>query len=202
MSAKDLSPKERARRLKRIESARKITPEQWDDMKDGVQIMAAHVDKINPPSAPGAGKRRLYQADIEEKMCYLDALDSWRIGELTEDLRWEIEEAFRKGESKAFEIILAAKKAHAEPPHTAYSLTLVAARKARIYLKRMNGVYPSQHEIKTHLKGMPNIYKADQHEKWTAIFKEISASPGKRGKAENPKTSGIKKAAKKGYRKQ
>ena len=201
MSAKDLSPKEKARRLKRIEDACKITPQQWEDVRDGLQIIAAHVEEINPPSAPGTGKRRLYQDYIEEKICYLDALDSWRIGELTEDLKWKIEEAFRKGDSKTFEIILAAKKAHAEPPHTAYSLTLVAARKARIYLKRKSGVYPTQHEIKTHLKGMPNIYKADQHEKWTAIFKEISASPGKRGKAEKPTTSGIKKAAKKGYRK-
>jgi hypothetical protein len=39
MSAKDLSPKERARRLKRIESACKITPKQWDDMKDGIEII-------------------------------------------------------------------------------------------------------------------------------------------------------------------
>lgn len=56
MSAKDLSPKEIARRLKRIEAACTITPEHWEGFKDGIQIIQADMEKIYPPSAPERGK--------------------------------------------------------------------------------------------------------------------------------------------------
>jgi hypothetical protein len=181
MSAKDLSPKERARRLKRIESACKITPEQWDNMKDGVQIIQADMKKLFPPSAPKRGKRK---TSIEDKhgLDFMNAVHCAEAGDVSEDMQEAFKDAIRTRDTDFFKTMAAAMEHCKMIRHSIFSRSLSAAQRARIALKK-DGAYPTKDAIKKHVIKLhgTKVFAIEDQTRWTEVFAQLPATKKAQG---------------------
>ena len=181
MSAKDLSPQEIARRLKRIESACKITPEHWEDMKDGVEIIRAGMEKLFPPSAPKRGKRKTSINDTHG-LDFVNAVHCAEAGDVSEDLHHAFEDAIRTRDTDFFKTMAAAMEHCKMIRHSIFSRSLSAARRARIALKK-DGTYPTKDAIKKHVIKLHGnkVFAIINDTRWGEVFAQMPATKKAQG---------------------
>lgn len=181
MSAKDLSPKEIARRLKRIEAAFKITPQQWESIKDGIQIIQADMEKLLPPSAPGRGKRKSSITD-QHGFDFVNAVHCAAVGDVSEDLQEAFKDAIRTCNTDFFKLMALAMEHRKETQHSQFSKSLAAARRARITLKK-DGVYPTKDAIKKHVIKLhgSKVFSITAHTRWGEVFAKMPATKKAQG---------------------
>ena len=82
---------------------KELCPNLAENVKGGVLALHNQLEGMFPLPSPGRGKRQTMPFD--EELIFIESLAAFHAGSPTEDLSWEIAEAFKTGNQRTFEII-------------------------------------------------------------------------------------------------
>ena len=167
--------------MKRIEAEFKITPQQWEDMKDGREIIQADMEKLFPAPAPGRGKK-MHSMTESQRFDFVNAVHCAAVGDVSEDLQEAFKDAIRTCNTDFFKLMALAMEHRKETQHSQFSKSLAAARRARITLKK-DGVYPTKDAIKKHVIKLhgSKVFSITAHTRWGEVFAKMPATKKAQG---------------------
>lgn len=123
------------------------------------------IARMFPPATPRRGKRTTWNND-EETFLFQMAVASFLEQEMDEVvLLEEIKAAFKKGETRIFDIIAAAKTYADQIPHTSFSRKVMLTLRQKIHLTAKLGRAPTKAEVKA------STGLDEEPQRWTEIFR-------------------------------
>jgi hypothetical protein len=174
---------------RKTEEERTLSPEESKSLHMGEALIKNHIESLIPQSSPGRGKRN--QRQPQEQIVFLDAVQSFAIGQPTEDLQEAIQQAFKDPNSTALEIILEAKAHFLSLSHNTFSRSVMEARGAWIILDHRLGRTPTKAEVIEHVREKIGdaAFPKDATTRWSEVFNaaglkdRLDTAKPKRGKS-------------------